>query len=501
MNPNMQLRRTCAILAGSAALALAAAGAPLGAAPAKNAATGQAEQGVVLMSAGTSRVVNLPGNMSDVIIADPNVVDVHVRSQRQLYLIAKGTGQTDVTVTTEGGRTLYHAVVRVGTNLTSVDQMIKMAMPDADVKISSLNGLTLLTGTVASPEDAAEAESLVATFLGDKDNAKGTVRIAEVNKQIGRQIGANFMTYDGTGGFKFGMGQGRTQVTDKWLIGGTLMTGPGATSVTNSLTGAVIGSGVSSLTSGGTFAGQGKLFGLDILASLDAAENQGLAATLANPNLTALSGETASFLAGGEIPIPMSSSLGNVSVDYKQYGVSLAFTPTVLADGRISMRVRPEVSQIDDSAGVKLNGFSIPGISTRRAETTVELGSGQSFIIGGLLSASTSNSISKTPFLGSLPILGNLFRSQGWNRRETELIIVVTPYLVKPVNAADVHLPTDGLRSATDAQRYLGAQLHDGKTNGERPKPKMAPPQTVTPDAIPNPSTKAAKGAAPGFSF
>ena len=518
-------RKLCRALgSGSALLLLAGTAAPALAAGNGTPGSAQDDSGVLVMSVGASRGVNLPANMSDVIIADPAVVDVHVRSQRQLYLIAKGPGQTDITVTTEGGKPIYRRTIRVGTNLTSVDQMLKLAMPEADITVSTLNGMVLLTGTVAAPEDAAEAERLVSAFVGDKDNAKGSVvsrlrtatpltvnlqvRIAEVNKSVSKQIGMNLATADLTSGFKFGIGQGRNMINDIWTIGGPLGTGNGIKPITDA-DGNIIGSGVTAITSGTTLAADTSLFGLNILAALDLAENQGLASTLANPNLTALSGETASFLAGGEIPIPLSTGIGQVSVEYKQYGVSLAFTPTVLADGRISMRVRPEVSQLDESAGVRLNGFSVPAVSTRRAETTVELGSGQSFMIGGLMNASSGNSVSKAPFLGDLPIIGNLFKSSTFRRQESELVIIVTPYLVKPVNARNIHLPTDGLRNANDVQRYLGGMLHSGKSGAERPKPTMAPPVTVPSDAVPAPAASASKSgpksdnaaAAPGFSF
>jgi pilus assembly protein CpaC len=509
---------------GTAALLMGAIATPAIAAPARKpvrSAPQAASQdaGVILMSAGASRVVNLPGEMSDVIIADPAIADVHVRSPRQLYIIAKAAGQTDVTVTSEGGKILYHATVRVGTNIGSVDQMLRLAMPDADVTVTTLNGLVLLTGTVASPEDAAEAERLVAAFTGDPDNKKNSVvtrlrtatpltvnlqvRIAEVSKTLGKDIGMNFVTSDSTSGFKFGVGQGREIIGTQWVPGGPQL------GVGNGIVPTGAGSAITAISNGTTLGAAGKLLGLDVLSALDLAENQGLATTLATPNLTALSGETASFLAGGEVPIPLSSSLGQVSIEYKEYGVSLAFTPTVLADGRISMRVRPEVSQLDYSNGIKTNTVAVPGISTRRAETTIELGSGQSFVIGGLLSSNSSNSIQKAPFLGDIPILGNLFKSSSFRRQETELIIVVTPYLVKPVNARDIHLPTDGLRNANDVQR-LGGRLHDGETGGQRPVPTKAPPQTVTPDAIPAlnnappakpAAAKSGKGAAPGFSF
>lgn len=481
---------------------------------------GKVDDGVVQMSAGTSRVVNLSAVMSDVVIADPSVVDVHVRSQRQLYLIAKGTGQTDVSVTTAGGKVIYRATVRVNNNLTSIDQMLRLAMPESDIVVSTMNKMVLLTGTVAAPEDAAEAERLVSAYVGDGTQVVSRlrtatpltvnlqVRIAEVSKTLTKTLGFNLATADLTSGFKFGLGQGRGFINDVWTIGGPLGVGKGLKPITDGA-GKVIGSGVTSIDSGSTIAADTNLLGLNLLAALDLAENQGLAATLASPNLTALSGETASFLAGGEIPIPRSAGLGEVSVEYKQYGVSLAFTPTVLADGRISMRVRPEVSQIDESSGVRLNNLSVPGIATRRAETTVELGSGQSFMIGGLMTANTGNSMQKTPFLGDLPILGNLFKSSSFQRRETELVIIVTPYLVRPVNARDIKLPTDGYRNANDAQRYLGARMHDGKSGAESAAPVMAPPVTVTPDEV-KPSGKTARksgsksargSAAPGFSF
>jgi pilus assembly protein CpaC len=215
------------------------------------------------------------------------------------------------------------------------------------------------------------------------------------------------------------------------------------------------------------------------------AENDGLVTTLAEPNLTAISGETASFLAGGEIPIPIAQGSSNtVSVEYKQYGVSLAFTPTVLADGRISMRVRPEVSQLTSAGSVTLNGFTIPALSTRRTETTVEMGSGQSFMISGLLQSSQNNTTDKAPFLGDLPILGALFKSNNFRRNETELMIIVTPYLVKPVSANQIALPTDGYRSPTDAQRLLLGQTFDGKSGEERAKPSMGDPVTVPAPSI-----------------
>jgi pilus assembly protein CpaC len=227
------------------------------------------------------------------------------------------------------------------------------------------------------------------------------------------------------------------------------------------------------------------VFGLDLIASLDLAAKDGLVSILAEPNLTALSGETASFLAGGEFPIPVSQALGAVSILYKQYGVSLAFTPTVLADGRISMRVRPEVSELSSEGSIVLNGFSVPAITTRRAETTVELGSGQSFMIGGLIRNSNINSVDKAPGLGDVPVLGAMFRSNRFRRQETELMIIVTPYLVRPTDAANIKLPTDGYVAPTDLERVLLGKSYGGNTGEQRPRPTVAPPTTVAPAPSP----------------
>jgi pilus assembly protein CpaC len=239
---------------------------------------------------------------------------------------------------------------------------------------------------------------------------------------------------------------------------------------------------------GGTLSGVGKLLGMDVMSSLDIAAEDGLVSILAEPNLTALSGETASFLAGGEFPIPVSQALGAVTIEYKQYGVGLAFTPIVLADGRISMRVRPEVSELSNQGSVKTGDFIVPALVTRRAETTVELGSGQSFMITGLLRNTQANDVNKAPFLGDLPILGALFRSTSFQRSETELVIIVTPYLVRPVST-QMALPTDGYRTPTDAQGIVGGQVYTG-TSG--PRPAAAVP-------APGMSAGAAATAAPGF--
>jgi pilus assembly protein CpaC len=215
---------------------------------------------------------------------------------------------------------------------------------------------------------------------------------------------------------------------------------------------------------------------VNVSAIVDALERDGLVNVLAEPNLTALSGETASFLAGGEFPVPVGQDNDQIQIEFKQFGVSLAFTPTVLTANRISLRVRPEVSDLSDKGAIRVRDLTIPALSTRRAETTVELGSGQSFAIGGLISNSTRSNLEKVPGLGDLPVLGALFRSNGFRRSETELVIIVTPYLVAPVSAPQVlATPLDGLEDPSDLERLIQGSIADGA-----PRPGAVPPLSRT---------------------
>jgi pilus assembly protein CpaC len=463
----------------------------------------------IVLSVGRGELYNLPADVSDVWTANAAVADVYVSSARQIHIFGKAEGESTIYAKNKAGIVVFSANVRVGANANSLDQMLRLAMPESSIRATSMNGLVLLTGVVAAPEDGAEAERLVKAFLGDKVEVVSRLRtatplqvtlqvqIAEVSRSLAKQIGVNLMTRDTTGGFNIGVAQGRNFGTI-----GTADTSALPKLDASSLYGLPVGSlklpfdPVSGrfITKGGTVgnfsalglgAGTttlgflGKLFGVDVGSAIDLAETDGLITMLAEPNLTAVSGETASFLAGGEFPIPISQTLGQVTIEYKQYGVSLSFTPTVLADGRISMRVRPEVSQLSSEGSVTLNGFTVPALTTRRAETTVELGSGQSFMIGGLLQNNNANTIQKAPGLGDVPVLGALFRSNGYKRAQTELMIIVTPYLVKPVSAGEIKLPTDGMTNPSDLQNLLLGEDFAGKSGTQRPKPTMAPPVTV----------------------
>lgn len=517
------------LLAGLASLPLAM----VTAAPAYAQQVVRPAQSIVL-SIGRGELVTVPGAMADVFVANDEVADVQVKSRNELYVFAKAGGETTVYASNAAGQVVWAANVRVGSNIDSIDQMLALAMPEAQIAVSTMGTNTvLLTGTVAAPEDAAEAERLVKAFVGENSNVISRlrmatplqvnlqVRFAEVSRSLVRAIGVNLSSIDTSSGIRFGIGQGRAGTFPQSVPSGI-----------DPATGARVyppvgvgsnpaGEGyniVNAIAGGTTLGAFSRFLGLDLGAALDLAERDGLVTTLSNPNLTALSGETADFLAGGEFPIPISQGLGTTAIEYKKFGVSLAYTPTVLANGRISIRVRPEVSELSSQGAVTLNGYQVPALTIRRAETTVELGSGQSFMIAGLMSNSAQQTIDKAPGVGDVPILGNLFRSRNFRRGETELVIVVTPYLVNPVNERDIRLPTDGFRTSSEGEALLGFRENAGRSGELRPGPRVAGEAGAAPAApaisaqdagappppaadARNRNRQAEAAAAPGFNF
>lgn len=496
------------IKSGFAAAALAVAMGTTALVALPGAAQAQAGEKQLTLSIGEAQQINLGSPVTDVVVADPRVADVDITSNKKLYILAKGPGMTDVVATDAAGRTVYRAKVLVGGNLSSLDQLLKLAMPDSDIQVTTMNNVVLLTGTVAQPGEAAEAEDLARALVANAGggNAGTTVinriktatplqvmlqvRVAEVSRSLSKEIsgnvrGANNGVDSAGEPYFFGLGRGRD------ITAGNTVTFPDGTNIV---------------------AGIGRLFGIDVEAAFDLAERNGLTSTLANPNLTTISGETAEFLAGGTFPVVTSSNNGT-SVQYQSYGVNLTYTPVVLADGRISLRIRTEVSDISDQGAVRIGGLSVPATTTRMAETTAELGSGQSMMIAGLMSNQLSSSVDKMPGVGDIPVLGALFKSNGWRRSETELMIVITPYLVKPVSDSEIRLPTDGIHSIDDAQRIIMGKVTDKTKSTDRPIPTIAPPAANGPEmgsvsdaapALPKNQGKAvaqASASGPGFSF
>ena len=446
----------------------------------------QRPAGDLYLSKGRGQLITLPAPVVDVFVSNPAVADVQIQSPTQLYLFGKEDGDASVYATTRSGQVVYSTNVRVSQNYGSLDAMLKLAMPDTDVRATLAGQVAVLTGTVKTPEDIAQAGDLTRAYLNpgvDVTDPKAQlkvmvinrlrtatplqvtlqVRIAEVSRSFSKNFGVKWTADNGAaigGGTQFAIDQG--------------VSGQGTV--------AQLG---------------GRLLGLNVLSQLDIGESEGFVTTLASPNLTALSGEKATFLAGGEIPIlnTVTSNGGNTqSIIFKPYGITVDFIPTVLADGRISLIVKPEVSEIDRTVNVG----GVFGFTTRRVETTVELGSGQSFVIGGLMKADNNNNFTKLPGAGDVPILGALFRSNSWKRGESELMIVVTPYLVKPVPANSIVLPTDGYKAPSELGRIFGGKLYEGATKADqRVLPSVGPTTTVPADAL---GARGGNAPAPGFS-
>jgi pilus assembly protein CpaC len=433
----------------------------------------------VSLGLGKGITVRLPRPAKNVFIADPNIANVNPVSNQLVYVFGKKDGETTIYAVDNNDRVIYSATIRVSNNVQQLQDLLRVAMPNSSIEVQPLNGMVFLTGAVASPKEIEEAGRLAQQLIGQGQTVINRlqtktpvqvhlqVKFAEVNRDTLKTVGVNWNAVDTTNGFNFGLFRGR-QFINPSQIGipnGTpfILPGENATALFFSA----------------------KALGLNLVTSVDALEQVGLLSMLAEPTLTALSGEKAEFLAGGEFPIAVPQpSGGGITVQFKEYGVKLAFTPTVHSGNRISLKVAPEVSQLTSSGAVTLNNLTIPALTTRKADTTVELGSGQSFVIAGLLQNSVTNDVNQLPGIGSLPIIGRLFKSDRFRRQETELVIVVTPYLVNPVNPRDIKLPTDGLETPGDLERYL---------LGRTFKPRIAP-NDRTLNALPASANQASGG-------
>jgi pilus assembly protein CpaC len=330
---------------------------------------------------------------------------------------------------------------------------------------------------VSSGPVVDRAMQLAKTYAGDKvvnmmsvgasQQVMLEVRFSEINRQAAKQIGISAFVGSDGGSFGGALGNGAQLVADP-------DTGAGVLKISEIL------------NSFGIFRKTLAVGGLNVQGILDALERKGLVKTLAEPTLIALSGETASFLAGGEFPVPVvqsngggSGDGGSVTIEFKPFGVSLGFTPTVLADGVINLHVEPEVSSIDPSASITLNGLVIPGLQTRRANTVLELRDGESFALAGLIRKDFQTTVRQVPLLGSIPIIGALFRSTGFQKGETELVIVVTPRLVKPMRADQIQLPTDRVGDPSEGELFLMGRTD--KAVGMNPlDPNALPPEGQT---------------------
>ncbi len=415
-----------------------------------------------------SQVVTTSERIERAMIGNSDIADVLPISERSIYVLGKSLGTTSLTLYDASNRVIAVMDVSVGPDVDGMRRQLADLMPGQAIEVGLSNGSLVLSGTVNDAGAADRAARLASAFAGDNViNLLGMgasqqvmleVRFAEVNRTVGESLGVSGFGFDNDGDFSAAVGNGAGLITDP-------LTGV-STPIIGEITDAF-----------GVFGALFELGDVSIEAYLDTLERNGLSRTLAEPTLVALSGESASFLAGGEFPIPVSQSNsggagggggGNaITVQFKPFGVSLAFTPTVLGNGVINLVVEPEVSSIDPSASVTINGLSVPGLQTRRARTTLEVRDGESFAIAGLLRDETQATTNQLPLLGSLPIIGSLFRSTSYQRGENELLIVVTPRLVRPIRPDQVRLPTD---------RVPAPSAVDVLLNGDVYQPRDLPP-------------------------
>jgi pilus assembly protein CpaC len=460
----------------------------------------------ITLEVGTGLLVPLPRPAATVLSAEPSIARVQPASPTSLFLMGAAVGHTTVIATSDTGAPIaqYDVTVVGGAaarpigpipampaelggglgdagvtispaTIIAIESAIHRLIPGGiSIHASAAGGRVVLTGAVPNPQAAQQAEAIAHGYAGERTvvltdfqvlssiQVNVRVRIAEISRTIERQLGFNWQALGNNGTWRLGL------LTGAAASGASLPlpvnTTPGfPPSSFNPLVPLGLASAPNQIGAGYTSSRY------DINGIIDALATDQLVTILAEPNLTAQSGEPASFLAGGEFPIPISGSSSNgtttITVEFKQYGVSLEVVPTVLSAGRINLRVRPEVSQLTTTGSVSVpvagGVLTIPALVVRRAETTVELGSGQSFAIAGLLQKTSSDSTSALPGAGEIPVIGALFKSNDFQRGESELVIIVTPYLVKPTSTpAGLQLPTDGFKPATDLDRILlGRQI------------------------------------------
>lgn len=460
------------------ALALAAAPVPTRAASAAATELVPAASSRIEIAVNQGQLVRLAKPVNSVFIADPAIADVQVKSPTLVYVIGKAAGSTTLYAVSEQDEVVLNTQVRVSFDATHVAQAIHDLVPRSTVAVSAVANSLVLSGTVYSASDGDDIRNIAARFVKDPrqlvnkmhvdapSQVSLRVRVAEVSRAVVKEFGINWQNAGNNGSILFGLATGvpaLTSISNSPLPTADLITRrPAIDIIPQGATGTGFNvlnqSQLGGQTNNNLFAGI-RSRQLNLNALVDALDNHGLITVLAEPNLTAVSGEPASFLAGGEFPVPVPAGQGLVGIDWKKFGVSLNFVATVGNGDRINLHVMPEVSELSTQGAIVIDSISVPSLTERRAETTVDLASGQSFAIGGLLQNNVTQNINKFPWLGDIPVLGQLFRSEAFQRNETELVILVTPYLVHPIAAADRALaPTDGYVPFSDADLVLHAK-------------------------------------------
>jgi pilus assembly protein CpaC len=386
----------------------------------------------IVVATGKSQNIRTDTNFVDVVVGDPEIADVMPLTDHSLSILGKKIGTTRVSVYAEGRKLVGVFDVEVSYDVPKLAAELRQRFPQAQFRVSSVNGRIMLSGTCPDGPTLDQAVTIARQFGPDVINSVQVLQAQQVMLEV------RFVEIQRTAARELGI---------QWDV------------VTKHVVASI---GQAGLISGnppfGTVAMIGGLLahGVRVDAVINALEQRDVARRLAEPNLVALSGDTASFLAGGEFPFPVSSSLGQITIEFKRFGVGLAFTPTVLSNGVINLKIEPEVSQLDPTNVIQVGGTTIPSLIVRRANTTVELRDGQSFAIGGLLQNNVDAQQKQLPWLGSVPVLGALFRSALYQKKETDLVIIVTPHIVQPMRPGDVaRVPTDDALPGNDADLFL----------------------------------------------
>lgn len=385
-----------------------------------------------------SRTIKIDRKFAEVQVGNPEVADVLPLTNASFYVVGKKTGTTNLSIYNAERQLLGVIDVEVAFDIGSIKSRLKQNIRGANIKVSSLNGKVLLSGSVPNAPAATRAKMIAEQFapksvsstlsVAMSQQVMLEVRFVEATRTASRELGVNLA----------GSGKNVNFVTGAGLLS------------TSTPFGTLLGN----LLSGG--------FNADLL--IDALEEKGLARRLAEPNLTALSGDTASFLAGGEFPFPVGAKDGEITIEFKKFGVGLAFTPTVLAGGLINLEIEPEVSQLDPTVNLRIGQFEIPSLIVRRAHTTVELRDGQSFAIAGLLQSKHTKAKNQLPWMGNVPVLGTLFSSSSYQKEETDLVIIVTPRLVKPVPPGQrLVTPLESSKPGNDFDFFLNGKMEISK--------------------------------------
>jgi pilus assembly protein CpaC len=447
----------------------------------------------IVLALSKATVVQLDADARDVLVSNPEIVDAVVRTPRRIFLLAMKTGQTNAFFFDGAGHQILSLDIRVEKDTGDLGSMMHANIPGSNIKVSGLNDNVVLTGTVNNASDSTRAQDLAARFAGDPTKVVNMlsiaggeqvmlkVRIAEMDRNIAKQFGVNLQEAAMVAGVpiiastqnQFGLiGHALTDASSQFGSVCPSAFLPGQTSLQQIGTGAFSNQTGTLLTKTIPCASPNNIQGV-----LQALDQIGLVHILAEPNLTAVSGETARFLAGGEFPVPAGrDTQGNVSIQFKDFGVGLSFTPVVLGPGRISLQISTEVSELSNTGAFTLNansttdpltgvttttpGLTIPALSVRRAQTTVELPSGGSFAIAGLMQHTTKQVLEEFPGIGNMPVLGALFRSRDFQNNETELVVLVSAYLVSPTTEAKFDAPTDGYQLPTDPETILLGHLN-----------------------------------------